>query len=830
MYTPTQNYGLAMPSYGDEADIGVINDMVTAKVDELLFQNRTISAPPFETTEAYAEGDLVVYENVLYRFTADKTAGAWDSSKVVQTSLAAEIEDRGSGGDSLSDLTDTDIDTPVEGEVLTWNGSEWVNAEGTPSVTKTATGNPIEFSDGADAPLVKCTTAIQGNQDLHGQDKPWVGGAGKNKLALVLSDIKAINTSGTWTGNVYVLNGVTFTILTDGAENITGIKATGTASANAPLIVCNNPDLTEGASYIMNGSPANGSDSSYKIQYSNNVDVAYNDRGSGVEFTEFSHAYPYLNRTIRAVIYSGYAIPSGGLIFYPMIRLSTETDSTFEPYSNICHITAYTEGKIVERGKNLAPSSPIEIGQYVNGDFVYYNARITSDYMPIQPNKPYTASIDRDNINNLAFINYAYFDKDKTFLGDRSVNGEESFNGQKTHTCIIHDSRAAFLRYTIRAYSDPAIDISGKTLTNSQFMVEAGSTATTYEPYTSTTHTTTYPSAIYRGSEDVVNGTVGANGDGKEWIVADLGDLTWYDSTDASGQYFYATITGIKRSASGESLPFAICENYAPTKSNSVSDGQFAISSNHERIFVRDTRYSTTSDFTTAVTGVKLAYELATPTTSSVTPTNLPIKSLFGYNHIESSTGEMEIEYITQGYQPIVDLIQSSQHVYSTQERIVGKWVDGSSDVYERSINLGSFSVGSGGNHTVEQSTDMNLLIDYDGYVIESDIVYALPDPSIRIKLTSDKSLIFTGEASWDVTSGYLTIRYTKSTATTRSLSKGTTDSLKAEISEVKGEDEELTTTDEMTVKKAQSEDTETKEEAETEGNADEVQDKTDAE
>ena len=51
-----------------------------------------------------------------------------------------------------------------------------------PPVIKRVTGNPVEFSDGADAPLVKCVTQITGSQDLHGYDKPWVGGAGKNKF------------------------------------------------------------------------------------------------------------------------------------------------------------------------------------------------------------------------------------------------------------------------------------------------------------------------------------------------------------------------------------------------------------------------------------------------------------------------------------------------------------------------------------------------------------------------------------------------------------------------------------------------------------------------
>ena len=61
---------------------------------------------------------------------------------------------------------------------------------------------------------------------------------------------------------------------------------------------------------------------------------------------------------------------------------------------------------------------------------------------------------------------------------------------------------------------------------------------------------------------------------------------------------------------------------------------------------------------TTPTTGAQVAYKLATPTTSSVTPTNLPIKSLSGYTHIESSTGDMEVEYITERFQPLIDSLK----------------------------------------------------------------------------------------------------------------------------------------------------------------------------
>ena len=48
-------------------------------------------APEFSEEVAYGEGDLVYYEGILYKFTADHAAGAWDPSEVTQTTVAAEF-------------------------------------------------------------------------------------------------------------------------------------------------------------------------------------------------------------------------------------------------------------------------------------------------------------------------------------------------------------------------------------------------------------------------------------------------------------------------------------------------------------------------------------------------------------------------------------------------------------------------------------------------------------------------------------------------------------------------------------------------------------------
>jgi hypothetical protein len=49
------------------------------------------------------------------------------------------------------------------------------------ALTKTASGNPVVISDCAGGKARSLITEINAIQDLHGYDKPWVGGAGKNK-------------------------------------------------------------------------------------------------------------------------------------------------------------------------------------------------------------------------------------------------------------------------------------------------------------------------------------------------------------------------------------------------------------------------------------------------------------------------------------------------------------------------------------------------------------------------------------------------------------------------------------------------------------------------
>ena len=52
-------------------------------------------------------------------------------------------------------------------------------------------------------------------------------------LLASVGDYTVAGTVGTWTGNAYILNNITFTILTDSANNVTGIKLNASQASSA---------------------------------------------------------------------------------------------------------------------------------------------------------------------------------------------------------------------------------------------------------------------------------------------------------------------------------------------------------------------------------------------------------------------------------------------------------------------------------------------------------------------------------------------------------------------------------------------------------------------
>lgn len=195
----------------------------------------------------------------------------------------------------------------------------------------------ITIEDSEAFNLAACEVNIEPIQDLHGYNYPWVSGANKNKLWTGLSNIKSINTDGTWNDNVYSINGIAYTISTNSSGNVTKIVANGTATANATLNVNSNFDTTNYNGYIYSCLTQAGGSGKFRSAIQQNgspyTELA-NDTGSGATITTPSSGTKA--GRVWIAISSGRTVSN--LEFYPMVRPSG-TDSTFAPYTNICPIT-----------------------------------------------------------------------------------------------------------------------------------------------------------------------------------------------------------------------------------------------------------------------------------------------------------------------------------------------------------------------------------------------------------------------------------------------------------------------------------------------------------
>lgn len=786
----TTNFSLKKPQYADEADIEIINDN-SDDIDNLIHQNRTMIAPAFDSTKAYVVGDPVVYLGELFVFIADKAAGAWDATKVEPTTAA---EMGGGGASALADLDDVEITSPTVGQALLFDKDDkWKNQDlPDVSVTKEASGNPIEITGAAAAPMVKCVTEIQGSQDLHGYDKPWPPGAGKNKLKYPYK-----NTSGT-------INGITFTDNGDGT-----LTANGTSTARTIFYIhtTNENFAPPTGQYIFTKGFAYSDDTNVGIiieAYNGSTYVKRLAQSYGLDAVNCNIDYDGFDSTeIYLEIKEGITVSN--LLFKPMLRLSTVTATTFEPYSNICPITAYTEGEIEVRGRNLVDNT--KYNGLIDGNCIYQsnNTRITNgngNYNTAIFFKAGTYTIDIDGLDYATVIT----SKTGGFNSEIIDNFATEWHELPFTFTLTKDG---YLYYSSRKSDNSVLNPDDYNV-----QIERGNIAHAYEEYiTPIAHTTTYPSAIYRGSEDCVEGEVTS-----EWLTADPttdGTMS-YNGTSSYSVHYTWRASNIKKNG----------------KTNFISNAFGVIESGdvENKIIGRDNSdiiefllpLSIGNNLTAAKAyiasyGTVVAYELATPTTSSVTPTNLPIKSLSGYNHIESSTGDMEIEYISGNYQALVDLIQSSSHVYSTAEQIVGKWIDGK-DLFEKTIVIQNFSASTadsgwyyGTVNLADYGINPERLFPQQG---ETYIVLQDTTPRIPIYIDwqggTNLYLYFLGSRSGTLT---VVVRYTKVTVS-RSLN-APLNTQKAQIEPLSEKEEEVPTEKEKAVETPVEEKTEEENEEE---------------
>ena len=473
-----------------------------------------------------------------------------------------------------------------------------------PPVIKRVTGNPIELTDAASAPLVKCVTEIQGSQDLHGYDKPWVGGAGKNKLdkdGYVYTDPKtniAVNI-----GTLNVKSGVTYTI--------SCVQDSALTEANRNTLMCN----------------VNGGD-------------IYENASSGYHKEAGLHTLTFTANSDQLATVRFWNHDCSPTITYShfMVEIGS-TATSYEPYSNICPITAYTEGEIEVRGEGNIWDEEWENGSYTNGQKTTDASKVRcKNPISCYPSTTYFFAAPSN-------ANVQFLKENGTYISSAGVLGNTTFTTPSTARYIVFNMYNAY----------------GNTY-NSDISINSPATITGYKAYNGTTHTTTYPSAIYRGSEDVVNGKcrkiqVAKVFDGTETWVAEY-DYNFYSpSGRGPGSNEASTIVCshiVNQGIGGTSTDTAKMPSLFISPTGNV---------NVQRTDIEHTgaamqawclaQYQNGTPFT-------VVYTINNPTDEDIAITNLPIRTLSGYNHIESSTGDMVVDYITDAYQNFVDTTESA--------------------------------------------------------------------------------------------------------------------------------------------------------------------------
>ena len=173
--------------------------------------------------------------------------------------------------------------------------------------------------------------------------------------------------------------------------------------------------------------------------------------------------------------------------------------------------------------------------------------------------------------------------------------------------------------------------------------------ATAYEPYKGESLNIPLGQTVYGGKIDVTKGELVI-----DRVIVDLGTLNYrYNIGNSHAFDTNVTLTPSPKNNN------CICSNYknlpSPTASGIASNDKFAainvkddgtqFTGNYVKgvLIVKDTTYSDVAAFKTAMSGVQLCYELATPITVQLTPHE--IRSLLGDNNVWADSGDSEVEY-----------------------------------------------------------------------------------------------------------------------------------------------------------------------------------------
>ena len=489
------------------------------------------------------------------------------------------------------------------------------------------------------------SVTMQPIQDLHGYSSPWPAGGGKNKYDLA---------SAFTEGEEVTTNGVTAKF-SNGYLKITGTNNSG-SSFN---IIYKSISGTLGAgTYI---GPLQ------KVGIRANVDGGGNNN--------YQYSFTAQTSVTLVAFYVVISATDADLdLNIPMMVVSGTTRPTeYSPYSNICPISGRTGVSVYDDPKYggsvywnqhssqfTRSSGTLSVGvaytKAADGKTATLNGTATANdfYQLINsglgtsvPGHKYAVVTPHASGSVTTYWFYLY-NRDVHDFGDgaiwtatSSVNivyGVEiksgaSFNNLQIDIPIITDLTEAF-----GAGNEPTIEDFKALFYKDYYAYNAGETtcvsAVNGDPYWKKDIDWTSPAGtVYGGTVDVVTGVLTVTHG-----IVDMGSLSW--SRNATYNVMYAYVAG-KANGRGN----LICSNYKTVELHYeyLSSGEISGALNNNAINVKDDAYTSAADFKTAMNGVQLVYELATPLTYQLTAQE--VAALVGTNNVWSTGDSVSVTY-----------------------------------------------------------------------------------------------------------------------------------------------------------------------------------------
>ena len=446
------------------------------------------------------------------------------------------------------------------------------------------------FTDGASGLPMSVKVSVDAVQDLHGYDYPWPAGGWKNLLDESVIELNAISTEG---NKIEIGNDVYRSIWNY------PLKA-GTYTFSTDVYDCR-------LIRIMIGTVI-----------------------TTISLKQNTYTFTLTEDTVFSISFRRSDSASITENIHCMIEAGSHATS-YAPYANICPITGWDQAKVTGTGKNLYIASDRTENYYiaVDGTITANNGFCYSALIPVTSGESYTAKGIKVDSGGQTKRLHGYDSFGNWVQEIDHIAVTTGANTSYQIVCTIPNG-VAFVRFSI-AMNDTDVMVC-KTADASNY-VQGGTTVTI--PFTSTNY----------------GGTVTLNKDGSADVVVERGidDLGNYDYTYDStyGRFIASTVVSdIYNSGSARSTK-CICSMYKCLYNSepiaNVHNGDFYIGT--KNIIIHDNSTTDVNVFNAKVTGQKIVYPLATPTTYHIDNVG-QLLSLLGENNVWADCGNvLQLDY-----------------------------------------------------------------------------------------------------------------------------------------------------------------------------------------